>query len=171
MITPPSTLYEFWKINPLDVVVFIVGLAITLSSSIEDGVFTMIALSLVILLFRIFQAHGSFLGQVQIKTIASNLNNRSSSFGSDDSSRRMSEVKLKESILDNTRSVFLPLDREDGSNPKIILGIPYPGVFIYRFKEGLNYANCATQLEDMVAVITSSTQRGKPLTFDRPGVS
>lgn len=163
MVASPSTLYEFWKISPLDVIVFVVGLAITLSTSIEYGVFTMIALSLAILLFRVFQAQGSFLGQVQIKSMVSNSN--------DGSSFKLSEAKLKESILDNTRSIFLPLDRKDGSNPNIRLEIPYPGVFIYRLKEGLNYANCAKQLEEMVEVISGSTQRGKQLTFDKPGVS
>jgi solute carrier family 26 (sodium-independent sulfate anion transporter), member 11 len=159
VVTPPSKLYEFWKIGPLDVLVFATGTVITISNSIERGVFAMITLSLAILLFRVFQAHGSFLGRVHIKTVVST---------PDDGSPK---VELKESISDEGRSVFLPPDRKDGSNPKTRLDIPYPGVFIYRLREGLNYANCATQLDDIVEVITSSTQRGKPLTFDKPGVS
>ena len=172
MVTPPSTLYEFWKISPLDVLVFIIGLAITLSNSIEHGVFAMIALSLAILLFRVFQAHGSFLGRAQIRTMATTSSNGGSpTVEKDSSSLKLSDIKLMETVSDEGRSVFLPLDRKDGSNPKIQLEIPYPGVFIYRLKQGLNYANSATQLDDMVEVITHSTQRGKPLTFDKPGVS
>jgi solute carrier family 26 (sodium-independent sulfate anion transporter), member 11 len=170
VVTPPSLLYEFWKISPLDVLVFITGLAITLSNSIEHGVFAMIGLSLAILLFRVFQAHGSFLGRVSVRTIASTTDGGPTS-GSGVSSIKFSEVKLYESISDDSRSIFLPLDRKDGSNPKIRLVIPYPGIFIYRLKGGLNYANCATQLDEMIEVIISSTQRGKPLTFDNPGVS
>jgi sodium-independent sulfate anion transporter 11 len=171
VVTPPSTLYEFWKISPLDVLVFITGLAITLSSSIEHGVFAMIGLSLAILLFRVFQAHGSFLGRVSVRTIESTPPDGGLTSGSGVSSVKFSEVKLFESISDDRRSIFLPLDRKDGSNSKIRLEIPYPGIFIYRLKEGLNYANCATQLDEMIEVIISSTQRGKPLTFDNPGVS
>jgi solute carrier family 26 (sodium-independent sulfate anion transporter), member 11 len=129
----------------------------------------MIGLSLAILLVRIFQAHGSFLARVKVRTMISTPLH-SNSLSSDEV--KYSEVDFQDSILkDNGRSIFLPLDRKDGSNPKIQLEIPYPGIFIYRMKEGFNYANCFTQLDEMVEVIINCTQRGKPLTFERPGVN
>jgi solute carrier family 26 (sodium-independent sulfate anion transporter), member 11 len=170
VITAPSRLYEFWKISPLDLIVFVIGLSITLANSIEHGIFTMVGLSLAVLLFRVFQAHGSFLGRVKIRTLHTDI---SVDNGSSGGAKKInfSRVELDESMGNNGRSIFLPLDKKDGSNPRIQLEAPYPGVFIYRLREGFKYANCSRQLDHMVEVITNTTVRGEPLVFEKPGVS
>jgi sodium-independent sulfate anion transporter 11 len=150
VITPPSTLYEFWKISPLDVLVFIIGLCITIFESIEHGIFAMIGLSLAILLFRLFKAHGAFLGRVTIRTVHS----KSSPDDEDDA---------------DSRACFLPLDRRDGSNPDIALERPYPGIFIYRFTEGFNFPNANHHLDYMVRVIMAETRPTTITTFTKPG--
>jgi sodium-independent sulfate anion transporter 11 len=170
VITPPSRLYEFWKISPLDVVVFGIGLVINLANSIEHGVFAVIGLSLAVLLFRVFQAHGSFLGKVKIRTMHTNMPAEDGSPGGP-KHVKFSQVEMAESIEMEGRSIFLPLDKKDGSNPRIQVEAPFPGVFIYRLREGFKYANCSRQLDQMVEVVTNSTIRGEPLTFEKPGVS
>jgi solute carrier family 26 (sodium-independent sulfate anion transporter), member 11 len=154
----------------MDVVVFVIGLTITLVNSIENGVYAMIALSLIILLFRTFQAQGSFLGSVNIRTFHGTPPNGSPASHSQ-TNEKLEGVQYREALDDASRKVFLPLNRQDGSNPQIPLEAPDPGIFIYRLKEGFNYTNCGKQLDDMVAVITSQTRRGQPPKFERPGVS
>jgi sodium-independent sulfate anion transporter 11 len=170
VVTTPSRLYEFWKISPLDFVVFGIGLVINIASSIERGVFAVVGLSLAVLLFRVFQAHGSFLGKVKIRTMHTNMPTEDSS---PDGPKhvKFSQVEMAESIEMEGRSIFLPLDKKDGSNPRIQVEAPFPGVFIYRLREGFKYANCSRQLDQMVEVVTNSTIRGEPLTFEKPGVS
>jgi sodium-independent sulfate anion transporter 11 len=156
MVTSPSTLYRYWKISPLDMFVFIIGLSVTLADSIELGIFATIALSLLVLLLRTFRPHGSFLGRVLIRTTS--LHSPSST-----------GALIGESTADSERAVFLPLDRSDASNPHIPISVPTPGVFIYKFTAGLTYTNAATQLDALTTVVTSATKRGQPLVFDRPG--
>jgi sodium-independent sulfate anion transporter 11 len=152
VITPPSTLYEFWKISPLDVLIFIIGLSITIFESIEHGIFAMIGLSLAILLFRLFKAKGAFLGRIKIRTVHHS-KGYSDAAGDDD----------------DARACFLPLDRRDGSNPDIPLERPYPGIFIYRFTEGFNFPNANHHLDYMVNVITAETRPTTVTTFTKLG--
>jgi sodium-independent sulfate anion transporter 11 len=58
LLTPPATLYQFWRISPTDLLIFFVGIFVIVFSSIEHGVFAMIAMSAGLLLFRMFKAHG-----------------------------------------------------------------------------------------------------------------
>jgi sodium-independent sulfate anion transporter 11 len=169
VVTPPSTLYEFWKISPVDLLVFAIGLTITLFNSIENGVYAMIALSLLILLFRSFQARGSFLGSVRIRTV--HTSPESSQALDLSTNEKMEETTFNERLADDERRVYLPLNREDGSNPKVPLESPEPGIFIYRLKEGLQFSNCFRQLDDLAEFVTENTRRGKPQRFENKGVS
>ena len=112
----------------------------------------MIGLSLAILLFRLFKAHGAFLGRVTIRTVHSTKDSHPDSDPDSDS-----------------RACFLPLDRRDGSNPNIPLERPYPGIFIYRFTEGFNFPNANHHLDYMVSVITAETRPTTVTTFTKPG--
>ena len=52
LITPPNTVYRFWRVSPLEVVVFFVGVIVTIFSSIENGIYCTVVISLAIYLFR-----------------------------------------------------------------------------------------------------------------------
>jgi sodium-independent sulfate anion transporter 11 len=130
----------------------------------------MIALSLFVLLFRTFQAHGSFLGYVKIKTLP--MSPKDGGSASDIPTKEdTGDIKFVDTGNDNERTVVLPLNRQDGSNPRVQLDTPEPGIFIYRLKEGFNYANCSKQLDEMVEAVTIQTRRGQPSQYERPGVS
>lgn len=58
------------------------------------------------------------------------------------------------------RNIFLPIDYKDGTNPSISIISPYPGVFIYRFSEGLVYSNAAHYTDFLVAKIQKWTKPG-----------
>jgi sodium-independent sulfate anion transporter 11 len=60
LITSPSTLYQFWRISPTDLLIFTAGILVIVFSSIEHGVFAMIAMSAALLLYRMFKAHGRY---------------------------------------------------------------------------------------------------------------
>jgi sodium-independent sulfate anion transporter 11 len=152
VITPPSTLYRFWRISPFDLVVFVVGFTITIFNNVENGLFAMIGLSLGIQLWRIFKAHGHVLGKVNIRTV---------------------HHETKEDYGDfeesGARSVFLPLDKHDGSNPQLDIQRPYPGVFIYRTSEGFNFPNANHQLEQLTELIKEETRPTMKQSFDKKG--
>lgn len=154
MITPPSEVYKFWRVSPLDFFVFFIGVFVTIFVGIQEGIFATIILSILVLISGIFNAEGKFLGSVLTQRIP----------GGND----LDKAESLESA--DSKRVFLPLDRGDGSNPLVHLERPLPGIFIFRFTEGFNYTNASNQLERMIESIYEQT---KPSTkgVDKNGVS
>lgn len=168
LITPPNTLYQFWRISPLEVIIFFAGVFVTIFSSIENGIYTTICVSIAVLLFRVVKAKGRFLGKVRIHSVIGDHlvdddgkhggHGQYGSFGSNDPDK-------------STRNLFLPISHNDGSNPEIEVESPYPGIFIYRFSEGFNYPNANHYLDHMVDTISKETRRTNPSFYPKLGVS
>ena len=168
LITPPNTLYQFWRISPLEVIIFFAGVFVTIFSNIENGIYTTICVSLGVLLFRVVKAKGRFLGKVRIHSVIGDHlmedegknggHGQYGSFGPNDPDK-------------STRNLFLPISHNDGSNPEIEVESPYPGIFIYRFSEGFNYPNANHYLDYMIATIFKETRRTNPSFYPKLGVS
>jgi sodium-independent sulfate anion transporter 11 len=169
LITPPNTVYQFWRISPLEVPIFFAGVFVTIFSSIENGIYTTVCVSAAMFLFRAFKAQGRFLGRAKIHSVVGDhLLDRtedSKDFGDAKPRKNPSEGE------DSVRNVFLPIDHHDGSNPQIELEDPYPGIFIYRFSEGFNYPNANHYLDFLVATIFKKTRRTNPASYGKLGVS
>ena len=168
LITPPNTVYQFWRISPLEVFIFFAGVIVTIFSSIENGVYTTVCVSVAMLLFRVVKAKGRFLGRVKIHSVigdhlvddegkATTNYGEYGSFGAETSEK-------------HGRNIFLPIDHQDGSNPEVGLESPYPGIFIYRFSEGFNYPNANHYFDYMIAHIFKETRRTNANSYPTPGV-
>lgn len=171
LVTPPDTVYQFWRVSPLEVVIFFVGVLVTVFSSIENGIYSTICISAALLLYRLLRSRGRFLGRIKVNSVQGG-----QVIGSDESQRLLGEYGTfsspgSASHADSplARNIFLPIDHGDGSNPAIALKQPYPGVFIYRFSEGFNYPNANHTLEHMVECIFSQTRRTNMASYPRPG--
>jgi sodium-independent sulfate anion transporter 11 len=168
LITPPNTVYQFWRVSPLEVPIFFAGVLVTVFSSIENGIYTTISVSFAVLLFRIIKAKGRFLGKVKIHSVLGD------SIISDDSKPLVSSngafAKSGGPQGDApTRNIFLPIDHGDGSNPEVDIQDPYPGVFIYRFSEGFNYPNANHYLDQLTNHIFANTRRTNADHYGRRG--
>ena len=161
LITPPNTVYQFWRVNPIEVIIFFAGVLVTVFSSIENGIYTTTCVSVAVLLFRVVKASGHFVGKVKIHSVIGD---------------HLMEDKFHDRTEENedtaTRNIFLPLDHNDGSNPNIHVESPYPGIFIYRFSEGFNYPNANHYTDFLVRYIFQNTRRTNldswPRAGDRP---
>ncbi|KAJ2990062.1 hypothetical protein NUW58_g3147 [Xylaria curta] len=151
LLTPPATVYQFWQVSPIEVVLFFAGVIIMVFTDIETGVYFVVAASAALLLLRVAKAHGSFLGKVDVYRVGGDASEH------DSPSERGVTAATK-------REAFLALNRRDGSNTNISIRNPYPGVFVYRFSEGFNYANTAHYMDELVAYIQQHT---RPTTSDR----
>lgn len=227
LITPPSTVYKFWMINPIEVLIFFAGVIVTVFKDIETGIYVTVAATGAMLLFRLAKAKGQFLGTVKIHSVvgrpslsnfpspqlkpmnipspatksglyASSLSGNTEflpsgavtpdamfKFGSPATlvdnkdrgrgtpppgqisitgSRRSLSISKQSPIAcqdDNLpRHVFLPIDYRDGTNPNISIISPYPGIFIYRFSEGLVYSNATHYTDFLVSRIQKWTRPG-----------
>ncbi|KAK3394479.1 sulfate transporter family-domain-containing protein [Podospora didyma] len=163
LITPPNTVYQFWLVSPLEVVIFFVGVIVTVFSTIENGIYSTVCLSAAMLLFRILRARGRFLGRVKVTSVLDD-----NIIGDGQQSHSQYGTFTGSAEVPH-RNVFLPITHSDGSNPEIELDNPYPGIFIYRFSEGFNYPNASHSLEYMVQYVFSRTRRTSPDQYNRPG--
>jgi sodium-independent sulfate anion transporter 11 len=146
----------------LEVLIFFAGVIVTVFTSIEDGIYTTVCVSLALFLFRVFKARGRFLGVVKVHSVIGD-----HLVEGDDA--HLSSKFDKADPDSAARSIFLPIGSEDGSNPLIKPDHPYPGIFIYRFSEGYNYPNAGHYLEYMVQTIFRETQRTNPNSYGRLG--
>lgn len=162
LITPPNTVYQFWRVSPLEVFIFFAGVLVTVFSSIENGVYTTVCVSVFILLYRVVKANGQFVGKVKIHSV----------IGDHLMEDKFHDEAERERILNTDkeyRNIFLPLEHTDGSNPTINVETPYPGIFIYRFSEGFNYPNASHYTDYLVQYIFRNTRRTNPDSWPRPG--
>ncbi|KAH7076651.1 sulfate permease-like protein [Paraphoma chrysanthemicola] len=165
LITPPNTVYQFWRISPLEVIIFFAGVFVTIFSSIENGIYTTVSVSAAMFLFRAFKARGRFMGKAKIHSVVGDhLIDRT-----DEPKRDSSPRKTPQESEDSVRNIFLPIDHHDGSNPLIELEDPYPGIFIYRFSEGFNYPNANHYLDQLTETVFAKTRRTNPHSYNRLG--
>jgi sodium-independent sulfate anion transporter 11 len=166
LITPPNTVYQFWRVSPLEVIIFFVGVIVTVFSSIENGIYCTICISVAVLLFRVLRAKGRFLGRVKVHSVLGD-----QIIGDDakpgDFGENITPNKIGTSIP--IRNAFIPIDHEDGSNPDIEVKNPYDGIFIFRFSEGFNYPNANHYLDQLTNHIFAHTRRTNPNSYPKPG--
>jgi sodium-independent sulfate anion transporter 11 len=161
VITPPSQVYEFWRISPLDFLNFFIGIFVIIFVGIQEGIFATIFLSIIALMAGMFNAKGKFLGSVRIQYIPNKSGKEKA-----ESFEQNENAEFRDS-----KRAYLPLDRRDGSNPSVHLEPPFPGIFIYSFTEGFNYTNAGNQLEKMLETIYQHTQQTIARNFEKKGVS
>lgn len=164
LITPPNTVYQFWRVSPFEVLIFFTGVIVTVFSSIEDGIYCTICISAAMLLFRILRTRGRFLGRVKVHSVLGE------HVIGDDHRQVLGDYGTFTGPPDvSVRNIFLPIDHKDGSNPDLELENPYPGIFIYRFTEGFTYPNASHNLEQLVQYVFKHTRRTNLSSFQRPG--
>lgn len=140
LIVAPRTLYQYWRIAPLDVFIFAVGLIVAIANTIPDSIYITVGLSVAILLFRHAKAPGEFLAWSWI--------------GEQDTQRRL----------------YLPTNGSDiSADQQFKLQHPRPGVFVYRFSEGFNYPNAGHYSDILVQTIHKHTRRTNAQAFRKKG--
>lgn len=154
LISSPNTVYSFWRVSPLEPIIFFIGVIVTIFSTIEIGIYTTISVSFAIFLVRNLKAKGAFLGRVQVHSViddhvTGNDNQPAGEYGT---------FKPDPSLSALTRNVYLPIDHQDGSNPGVELANPYPGIFIYRFSELLNYPSASHTIEYLAEYVLAHTR-------------
>ncbi|RCI08841.1 hypothetical protein L249_4631 [Ophiocordyceps polyrhachis-furcata BCC 54312] len=153
VITPPAVVVQFWRVSPLEAVIFAAGVLAAVFSTIEMGIYVAVGISFAILVWRLFLSSGRVLGIVRVRTAMVVPGSSGTKAGDG-----QEEAVVDESDL-SLRTGFLPLGHEDGSNPSVALRSPHPGIFIYGFAEGFNYPNASRSLGQLTDIIFRETRR------------
>ncbi|KAK2596644.1 hypothetical protein QQS21_006265 [Conoideocrella luteorostrata] len=160
VITPPKVIFQFWRVSPLEVPIFLAGVLVTVFSTIENGIYTTIGISAAVLVWRLFLSRGRALGVARIRTARANQKYGAGKAG---------DEAVAEESDQSLRTGFLPLEHEDGSNPRVVVQSPHPGIFIYRFAEGFNYPNAGLYMNHLTEMIFKETRRTDPVLLGKIG--
>lgn len=123
--------YSYWRISPLEFIIWLAAVLVTVFSTIENGIYTSIAASFALLLVRMAHPRGYFMGKVTL-------------------SRNSTE----------SREVFIPLRKDGVTDQYIKVDPPTPGVIIYRFEESYLYPNCSIANSAIVDYVRENMRRG-----------
>ncbi|KAJ1791517.1 hypothetical protein LPJ59_004975 [Coemansia sp. RSA 2399] len=153
LISSPRTIRSFWRISPFEFVIFWAGVIVSVFSSIDNGIYTSVASSGALLLFRIAKARGNFIGMVRVYSQRSEtLKNASNS---------LKVVDAAVAAKEGSRRVYMSLDgTAEGTNPSVKPETPPAGIYIYRLNEGYLYPNAVHFTDHMVAEIKAQTRPG-----------
>lgn len=161
LVAPPRQVYQFWRVSPLEFLIWAAAVLVTVFSTIENGIYTSICTSAALLLVRIARPRGYFLGKVTL-----HLNDGITGGG-----KRPTTPEDDSAI--NSREVYLPLvpkPRLMNSDIKVIP--PAPGVIVYRLEESFIYPNSSRVNSVIVDYVKENMKRGKDMSkvklSDRP---
>lgn len=157
LITPPKNLHKYWQLSPLELLIWIVCVALAIFESLEYSIYIGVGLSIALLLVRVSRTKGRFIGVAHAQRAAGGMRDDESTAG----------VMSADKSPNPSRTAFLPLDRRDASNPAIQVDSPYPGVFIYRLSESFNYINQAYHVDTLLSYISENSRRMSAESFDR----
>ncbi|KAJ1953452.1 hypothetical protein EC988_002989, partial [Linderina pennispora] len=139
LISAPRTIMAFWRISPFEFLIFWAGVIVSLFSTIDTGIYTTVALSAALMLFRIAKAQGKFVGQIKVYE---------------------QQLISEDNPMPQERHVYIPLDHSDGTNPSVKPKPPPNGIFIYRMSEGYLYLNAVHFTDLLVKEILKQTRPG-----------
>ncbi|KAK9761242.1 Sulfate permease 2 [Basidiobolus ranarum] len=66
LISGPQALKELWRVSYLEFFIFVIGVVVTFFTTIEDGIYATVGISLVVLLFRIARPRANALGRLSV---------------------------------------------------------------------------------------------------------
>ena len=153
LITKLNVVYKYWEVSPLDFFIFLAGVLMTIFTSLESGIYLTMASSATLLLARIARANGSFLGRVRIYRVSA----RDASFEKERSER-------------SSRDAFLSTKNHAQYNQQVQAVSPHPGIFIFRFDEGLNYTNQQHYFDRLLRHVQAETRCTQLDQQRKPGV-
>ncbi|TRM56515.1 sulfate transporter family-domain-containing protein [Schizophyllum amplum] len=151
LVASPAQVYSYWRVAPLEFIIWLAAVLITIFTTIENGIYASICASLALMLIRVAHPRGKFLGKVILRRSA-----LPSSRTSHSSSKPASIKSGPESECE--REIYVPL-AETGEGIEVIP--PAPGVIIYRFEESYLYPNSSVMNERIVDYVRARTRRGK----------
>ncbi|KAF8136281.1 sulfate permease, partial [Boletus edulis] len=133
LVASPAQVYSYWRVAPLEFFIWLAAVFVTVFTTTENGIYTSIAASLILLLLRVAHPRGHFLGKV---TLTDPRNSQES------------------------REVYLPLDTDGVTNPAVKVEPLESGIVIYRFEESYLYPNCSIINSTIVDYVKENMRRG-----------
>lgn len=150
LVASPRQVYGYWRVSPLEFVIWFAAVLVTVFSTIEDGIYTSICTSMALLLVRLAHPRGYFLGKITLR-----------------------QEESRSSGQPESREVYVPLNPKASlMNSSIKITPPAPGVIVYRYEESFLYPNSSLLNTILVDYVKANMRRGRDMSdikvSDRP---
>ncbi|GAA5907074.1 hypothetical protein JCM6882_005162 [Rhodosporidiobolus microsporus] len=144
LISHPRATYGFFQVAPLEGVIFLAAVIITIFTSIEIGIYFSISASAALLLFRMAKPRGKFLGRVRVR-----------------------QEDKAGSI--QARDVYVPLTPDGVRNSTINVEAPPEGVIVFRMEEAFLYVNASRYADQIADFARQTTRNGQDYSLTSQG--
>ncbi len=69
LVSNPSQVYKYWRISPFEFFIWVAAVLVTIFSTIENGIYVSLSMSIALLIFRLAHPRGHFLGHVRVHVV------------------------------------------------------------------------------------------------------
>jgi solute carrier family 26 (sodium-independent sulfate anion transporter), member 11 len=142
LVASPASVYNFWRVSPLEWAIWVAAVLVTVFSSIENGIYISIGASVALLLVRIAHPRRNILGRAVVHA----------------------EGPSTSAAPKEGREIFLPLSSAL-VNPSITVTPPLPGVIVFRLEEAYLYPNASATDLFIVDYVKDHMRRGVDLSL------
>ena len=159
LVTPPHKLYKFWQYSPFEFLIWVIGVVLAIFIDLETSIYVGIALSFALLLIRMARTPATSHGRTRVRRIIRDYDTNTGTSIHSELSHSASTRYTSES----EKHIFLPIPTSTSTptahNPTLKVEPVYPGIFIYRFAQPLNYTNQAHHTAHLLSHIYAHTRR------------
>ncbi|CEQ42580.1 SPOSA6832_04407, partial [Sporobolomyces salmonicolor] len=144
LIASPPQAYAFWLVSPLECIIFLAAVIITVFSTIEIGVYFSVAASAALLLLRMAKPRGSFLGRVRVR-------------------------HDEQSAAPSIRDVYVPIQPDGVRNPNINVEAPPAGIVVFKMEAAFLYINASRYADQIYDYVKEHFRNGQNYNLSKPG--
>ncbi|GAA5959499.1 hypothetical protein JCM21900_004521 [Sporobolomyces salmonicolor] len=144
LIASPPQAYAFWLVSPLECIIFLAAVIITVFSTIEIGVYFSVSASAALLLLRMAKPRGSFLGRVRVR-------------------------HDEQSAAPSIRDVYVPLQPDGVRNPNINVEAPPAGIVVFKMEAAFLYINASRYADQIYDYVKEHFRNGQNYNLSKPG--
>lgn len=164
LIASPAQVYGFWKISPIESLIWFGAVILSVFTSLEIGIYFSVGASVAFLLYRIARPRGQFLGRVRLRE-----EEDESGLGSEPDPDRAPEQEAISPKTTSTRDVYVPISADGVRNPHIRVEPPPPGVLVFRFGESILFPNVSLFCDQILDYAREHTRSGQDFSQTKAG--
>ncbi|GAA6012130.1 hypothetical protein JCM10207_005140 [Rhodosporidiobolus poonsookiae] len=144
LVSSPRNTYNFWLVSPIEAVIFLAAVIITIFTTIEIGIYFSVAASAALLLLRMAKPRIRFLGRVRVRN-------------------------EEQDGTTQSRDVYVPLNPDGVRNPSVAVDAPPAGVIVVRMEEAMLYPNASRYADQIADYVREITRNGQDFSLTSQG--
>lgn len=156
LIAGPAFMKKLWSTSVLEFIIFAITVIVTCFMDVETAIYISIALSLLLMLFRLTRPQVISIGRLKLTDCYDSLVSTTSISGT---TACQKSVVMEENIL-NVDSRYIYVNEKDPNFRHHLESLP-PGVVIIQLSQSMLYPNSGYVSERIIQIVKSKTSSGR----------